>query len=176
MKLPKLINDSNRQLIIIMSIVVIGIWVILAIASPKDINVRYEGVKYQAGNIGVVKLISIEICGRYWNGLFGEDDRFEGQIMIDNLLLDYTQISLGINKDKSASLDLGVNNYSSTYGSMHISNIFEKVTIRIYEQVQNGGSWNSGNGWLISAPCNTRNEAVRLSNELLPNFFKGTIK
>lgn len=173
MRLPKLINDSNRTLIIIMSIFIIGIWIMLAITFPKYINVRYEGIKYQAGNTDIAEPISIEIIGRRCRGLFREYDRFEGKIMIDDLLLDYTQMSLWINKDKSASLYIsGGQGYTSTYGSMSIKNNFEKITIQIYEQVQNAGGWSSGSSWLISAPCSTRDEAVRLSNELLPNIYR----
>lgn len=173
LRLSKLINDTNRPFIIIMSTVMLGIWILLSLALPKDIHVKYEGIKYQAGNTGFIEPITIEINGEYWNGLFGEDDRFEGQIMIGDLLLDYTFMYLPIRKDKTASLDIGGYGYSSTYGQIYISNIFEKITILIYEQEPNGtGSWNGGNGWLIAAPCNTRSGAVGLTNEMIPDYWK----
>jgi hypothetical protein len=138
---------------------------------PKDIQYKYAGIKYQAGNTGFMETITIEIIGRYWMGLFGKHNRFKGQIMIDDLTLDYTNMILLL-EDNSASLDIGVYGHSSTYGHIYISNIFEKVTILKYEQGQNGtGGWNGENGWLISAPCNTRSEAVRLTNEMIPNYW-----
>ena len=90
-------------------------------------------------------------------------------------------MSLWINKDKSTSLFIAgeygyANFFTSFYGRMSMNKKFEKVTIQIYDQVPYGGGWSSENGWVISAPCSNRNEAVRLSNELLPYIFRGSIK
>lgn len=176
MRLIKLINEENRPLVIIMSIVAISICLLIAIGYPRDIHVKYNGIKYQAGNTASAEPITIEINGRFWYGFLGEEDKFEGQIKIGDLVLNYFNWQLHFDKYKSASLDLDDYMSLSTYGKIFMSNKFEKFTILVYEQVGYGeASWSSGDGWLISAPCNSRDEAVKLTNEMLPKHH-GVIK
>jgi hypothetical protein len=59
---------------------------------------------------------------------------------------------------------------------IYISDKFDKLTIEILESKQNGGySFSYRNGWLISAPCNSRKEAIEISNALLKRLYKGVV-
>lgn len=62
------------------------------------------------------------------------------------------------------------------YGMIFIGGMFEKLTIEIDEPDGSGGySWSGKNGWMISAPCNNRAEAVEVSNMLIQKLHKDLV-
>jgi hypothetical protein len=48
-----------------------------------DIQYKYNGIKYQAGNIESAEVVSIEIKGKYVREWFGKPKLFEGQIIVN---------------------------------------------------------------------------------------------
>lgn len=42
----------------------------------------------------------------------------------------------------------------------------------LFEKDNGGNSWDSTDGWLISVPCNNREEAVVISNVLIKRLTK----
>ena len=59
------------------------------------------------------------------------------------------------------------------YGMIFIESVFEKLTIEVDEPDEHGGySWSGKNGWMISAPCSNRIEAIKISNELIQKLNK----
>lgn len=120
---------------------------------------------YQQGNPEVTETFSIIIEGKYSKSLFRNEDEFVGTMDLG----DDTVINchLKFNQNHKAALediaDLGTS--QNTYGLMYIDDVFKELTIIRYKQDQNGVL--RSDGWYISAPCTTREEAVQISNRLL---------
>jgi hypothetical protein len=53
------------------------------------------------------------------------------------------------------------------------SKVFKQVTIPIREQEGSRQySWSNKDGFVLSAPCRNREQAVQLSNRLIPSQYK----
>lgn len=135
--------------------------------SPKNIEYKYDGIKYQAGNLQSSEPIRIEINGKYVKKVFSAYVDFEGTIKVGEEVFNGP---IRFNKYKMGPLGEGY------YGMIFIKGIFEKLTIEIHEPDANGVySWSGMDGWLISAPCTNRAEAVAVSNELIGKLYKPLI-
>lgn len=104
-----------------------------------------------------VETISIEISGkltRELRQLFVESDQygeFSGTIKLGEKV--FTGSSIVFNKGKMALLSSS----EGQYGPIYINDMFQKLTIEILEPTGDGGyTWNSGNSWIVSAPCKNR--------------------
>lgn len=131
-----------------------------------EITRSFDGIKYQAGNRESGAPVKIEINGTYkkqrgaGDYMLKGDYMFEGDIIIDGEP-SYETVFL-FNKYNMTSIE---NN--SFYGMIFISYMMEEITIEIFEPNDSGGhSFSYENGLLISAPSNTRDEAVAISNKL----------
>lgn len=135
--------------------------VLYAYTHPIDIHCGYNGIKYQASNQKSGEPINIEIKGKYVRELFTNNMQFDGTIKIGDKVFD--ERPRAFNKNKMALLE----SIEGHYGMIFVDSNFQKLTIEILEPVGNGGyTWNDKTGWMISAPCNDRVEAVKISNML----------
>lgn len=158
--------------ILIIFTVIVCLYTLLYISytRPRDIQYKYNGIKYQIGNLQSAEPINIEVKGKYVKGLFGKYVEFDGTIKVGNKI--FTCKPITFNKYKMSSLESS----EGPYGMIYIGDMFEKLTIEILEPNQNGGySWSGENGWMISAPCNDRKEAVEISNKLIQKFYKNQV-
>jgi hypothetical protein len=156
-------------LIAIITVISIFTWLYLKYTHTRDISYKYDGIKYQAGNLEVVENISIEIKGKYAKSLFGKKDSFIGTIRIGDKTFNDNNGIIYFGKEKWSSL-IDANGIS--YATIYYSGIFKKITLTLYEKSQDGNLvWNANNGLLISAPSKTRVEAVEISNSLLHKKF-----
>ena len=158
----------SDKVIIITLIVSISLftWFWISYDQSRDVEYKYNGIKYLAGNLQSAEPINIEIKGKYVKQLFVENVDFYGTIKVGENAYNYNPITF--NKYKMGSLE--------PYGMIYISDGFEKLTIEILEPNQYGGrSFSYRNGWLISAPCNDRKEAVEVSNALIQRLYKGLV-
>lgn len=152
---------GNGILTIFALTIFLSTWFYISYTGSRDIDIRYNGIKYQAGNLQSFEPIIIEIKGSYSKRLFSREAEFNGTIKLWERVVSDKPIKF--NKYKMGVLDTD----DGIFGMIFISDMFEKLTIEIHESNQKGGhSWNSNNGWLISGPCNNRGEAVEISNIL----------
>lgn len=149
----------------------------MSYTSPKDIQLKYDGIKFQCGNLQSAEPISIEINGkltRELRQLFVKYDtygEFNGTIKVGEKI--FTCSPIVFNKDKWTSLETSV----GLYGDIFINDMFQKLPIEILEPLGNGGySWNANNGWMVSAPCNDRIKATEISNILEEKLLGYKIK
>mgnify|MGYP001788005456 CR=1 FL=1 len=141
-------------------------WFWISYNRPINIDYKYNGIKYQAGNLQSEEPINIEIKGKYLRQLFVDNVEFYGVIKVGDKAFDYNPVIF--NRYGMGQFD--------PYGMMFISDKFEILTIEILEPDQNGGrSWSPQDGWLISAPCNNRVKAVEISNTLEKRLFKNLV-
>jgi len=136
-------------------------WFYMSYTRPIDIHYEYNGIKYQSGNLQSAEPIRIEINGKLTKELYREYGEFDGTIKVGENI--FTGRTMVFNKDKMASLESS----EGFYGMIFVDNNFRKLTIEIFEPTGNGSyTWDDRTGWMISAPCNDRVEAVRISNIL----------
>jgi hypothetical protein len=133
---------------------------------PREIDQKFNGIKYQVGNPQSAEPINIEIKGKYEKELFVKGVHFDGTIKIGDKVFPLSPTGF----IEYMILDL------ESYGILYISDKFELLTIEVLEPTVNGGySWSGQNGWLISAPSDNRKEAVEISNKLMQKLYKGLI-
>lgn len=142
------------------------IWFYISYNQPLEINYRYNGIKYQAGNQQSAESVNVEIQGRYKQELFVQGVNFYGTIKVEERSFSCNPISF--NKYMMGELE--------SFGMIFISDKFKQLTIEILESNENGGySWSGQNGWLISAPSKSRKEAVMISNTLEQKLHKNLV-
>lgn len=128
----------------------------------QEIDYRYEGTEYQAGNLEMERQVNIESKGRYTKTLLGKPKKFNGEIIVDN---DSFQVENMLFNGTNMAI-IGKN--SNIYGHLYIDDEFEKMTILLVKFRDDASQgWSNSNGWIISAPSKNRKEAVKLSNRLL---------
>jgi hypothetical protein len=176
--MPKLLGKLNNKNIILFStafIILLGIGFCIIYTYPRNINCNYQGIKYQAGSTQSVKSVQIYVDGKLRKRLFNRGNEFSGKVIIDDIDFDYLVSSLKFDNKGLGLLEYHQSINMNLYGNMLISGMFKNITIQIFEKETGGNSWDSTDGWLISAPCNTREKAAVISNVLIKRLNKEVI-
>ena len=156
-------NRNKRILyVIILSALVFYIYYSL----PQKFQSEINGFEYRLDDKNYKNEVSISIEGWYTRKLFSSDS-YQGSMIIGDTKL--TQLDFYITKDgevlmgeKEKTLE-----YES-FGTIYSTGKFEEFTICVYEKDENGGgTWNSEDGFMISAPSENREIALALSNKLM---------
>ncbi|MDF2801885.1 MAG: hypothetical protein K0S61_1788 [Anaerocolumna sp.] len=139
---------------------------------PKRLNSEYSGVMYRIGDSKYSENIKILIDGYYSKGLL-KGDKFKGVITIGEK--QFTRLDMRFNSGREllSFYNEEKGDYIS-YGDMFINNKLEEFSICILEEDgagKGGKSWSAKDGLMISAPVNSRDEAVKLSNSLLKDYL-----
>lgn len=156
---------KNKLIILVIILfVVIG----LVYFFPKKINKEYSGIQYRIGNDGYEEQTDITVNGYITRGLL-QGDRFEGRITIGEKEL--PKLDMRLSDNYGALLlyyDEASGDYHS-YGQIYMDNSREKISISIFEPKGQKGkqSWSSKDGLVITAPANSLNEAIEITNELV---------
>jgi len=178
-----------KRRIIISIIILLAAFTILLVMLyyPKDISINTEGIKYQLGNENrdTVKTIKIEINGKLYRSITGNKS-FVGTIYLEGEGIPVPIEHRGLNIKFGTELQGGINYFyydelskpkTFTLGGIYINEDFSEFTIFTYDR-SNGstqGSWSADNGYMISAPAKDRDEALKISNELMKNILNGYI-
>lgn len=178
MAIVKLTLELNRKNVILFSTVLILLLVLgasILYIYPRNIGVNYNGIKYQAKSTDSATSVNIKIEGNLRKKLFNKGSKFYGKIIIDNITFEYTEWPLYFDKRNVGLLEYREADNMKTFGQIITSNSFKTFTLEVFKTQNGGYSWNSGDGWLISAPANNRNEAVEISNVLLKKLHAETV-
>ena len=143
---------------------------------PRNVSLSLRGVEYQLGSKRYgVKPVVLRLSGTLHTSLWGVKT-FSGTLSIAGATVQ--------NKDNGRHLDIGFSSglgsisylnrnpftyYYYTYGTIFTNQGFNTFTITVYPH--NGWGWNSTNGLMISAPAQTRTQALQISNTLTKKFF-----
>lgn len=192
---------KRRMIIIGSIVIIIAIcaaWM-LYITFPRSVNVTLTGVKYQLGAEGTkagTEQATVVIQGKLHTNLKGERT-FKGQVNIlgEQIPVPPDQRNLEIH---FASEGWGVMTYpyfyfnqrgavvGSDFYTSHIlfaNKDFSQVTLLLNitnnqniakkpeDELQQNVIWNSDNGYMISAPASTRENALALSNKLMHKYL-----
>ncbi|WP_425804431.1 hypothetical protein ACHOLT_20220 [Desulfitobacterium sp. Sab5] len=167
------INQDKKRLIIFVVALIITIGIFRAFTF-RNIDYKYSGVRYQVGNSGYEEPVNIEIKGKYTIGFFSSFDKFDGKIIIEDKVFDYSDFIQEVDNYKKIPLTLKSGD-KSIYGDLFYNNVFKQVTISIRDQEGSSQySWSNKDGILISAPCKNREQAVEISNILIPKKYRNS--
>jgi len=178
MDIVKLTQKPNSKNIILFSTIFILLLVLgasILYIYPRNISVNYNGIKYQCGSTDNSTSVNIKIEGSLRKKLFGKSSKFYGKIIIDDINFEYTEWPLYLDKKNVGLLEYREADNMKTFGQVITSNSFKTFTLEVFKTQKGGYSWNSGDGWLISAPANNRNKAVEISNVLLKKLHPETV-
>lgn len=169
------INQDKKRFII--SIIGFALFAVIFRAYVfRTIDYSYTGVKYQVGNPGYVEAVNIEIKGRYTVGLSSSLDEFDGTINVGDKVFHYSDFVLQDNRFKRIPLTMETED-KNIYGDLFYNNVFKQVTLPIREQEgSNQYSWSNKDGFVISAPSTDREQAIELSNKLIPQQYRNGYK
>jgi hypothetical protein len=151
---------------------------------PRHISFEMVGIKYQLGegNQKLEKPIKIKINGNLKKSFDGSLT-FKGQLDLEGELIsvpnDQRELEINFGKNLQGGIiyayyqDAIPKTYA--YGGIFINKAFNKVTIFVNETDKSNSASNFENGYMISAPAHTRNEALIISNELMGKYLSGRI-
>ncbi|WP_223067702.1 hypothetical protein [Paenibacillus caui] len=171
----------KRLKIWVYGLVVVLIGTLFWYTYPRHVSIELKGVKYQLGeeNASFLKPVTVRLEGSVNRSLFGratfsgtidaqEDIPFSkenGNVTIklpekDGVIIDYIQIKNG--EFKIYHL-----------GSLLSNRDMSQVTLLLMHDEGGGQSWSGRDGFMISAPAHTRQEALDISNELMKERLTG---
>lgn len=154
--------------IILISFLSYSIWYTI----PRDIDQTHQGIHFQLGegNQDYEEPVTIRVKGDWRRSLSGGgyfDGNFE--IVGDGIRItgDEAATTLRVLPDHMGNR--GYLHYRSTdvifnFGDVYMEDDFEAISVARSDN----GSWTSSDGWVISAPANTRDQGLELANELHP--------
>jgi hypothetical protein len=134
---------------------------------PKKIHTSLTGIKFKAQNTQAADSVNIEIDGELTKRLFKNSSEFSGKIVINGKAFEYLDDSLKLDKNGMGVIDYNDSGNMNIYGNIFVNERFKEIAIEVYKKDNKGYSWSSSEGELIAVPCSNRDEAVRISNELL---------
>lgn len=117
-----------------------------------------DGIKYQSGNSRLYSVVKIEIDGILKEEEFGYT--FEGNITIDGEPSSEKRFLFDEHNMSFLKTD-------SIRGMIYVSEGMKEISIEIYElDDRRNYTFSYDGGWVISAPCKNREEAVIITNKL----------
>lgn len=144
---------------------------------PKQVSYEMEGIKYQLGaaNAAYAKSVTVRVEGKLKRPLWGQTV-FEGKVSLDGEPLpkeeDGWRLSLVFHDNEGSmvynKIEAG-HPLMNVYGMMYINNDMSGLTVSILRPEQDDASrksWSGADGFMISAPASSREEALALSNKL----------
>jgi hypothetical protein len=153
---------------IVIGIYIISIW-------PKTYNKTFDGIKYRLRSNEEFEEVTIVFDGKLTrNFILG--NKFVGTLKIGNIDIpskksESEQITLDFNKNNWTTIDEAIWTNEEpkliSYGEIYFDKKFEHFTIAWKEKDGDGYTWNSGTGLMITAPVKGREEAIKLSNQLM---------
>ena len=150
---------------IITPIIYVGLLAYLISYSEDNFNHTISGITYRLGDNSSFEFSEIEFMGRRTKSLLGKG-KFEGTIVYGEYELD---VSIHLDNENSDFLQgWTLDDDYLHIGQLYSDNSFEQLTVCIYEKGEDSGrSWNSGTGLMFSGPAIDREEALKISNNLV---------
>jgi len=167
--------------LIIIAICIIAITQII----PKSYSVTLEGVKYQLGadHKAFTSPVTIRIDGELKKSLTNVKT-FNGIIDVEGENIpvpsDQRKLEIKFQENGAGPIVYSYNDNGSpvtySYGTLYVNTDFSEVTIATSAKDAadaSKGSWTAEDGYMITAPAGDREEALKLSNELMKDFLNG---
>lgn len=189
MQMAKEGNKKTMKKLLITSLIIVFLGLILYISFiiyPRDIQFDTNGIKYRLGNenIGTEKSIHITIQGKLTSSIFG-NKTFKGTINLEGEEIPVPQnerdLVLNFHNELNSEIIFSYiedgQPFMYSYGSIFINKNFSKESISVYDKNHDNtkGTWVADNGLMIAAPASNREQALKISNELMSKYLRGYI-
>ncbi|QHW33789.1 hypothetical protein GZH47_25315 [Paenibacillus rhizovicinus] len=160
-------------------VVILGVFAIWY-TTPKHYSRTINGVYYQLGTEGVIENIQVHIDGKLKKHLNGKRTfrgvvDFEGS-KVPRIPKDREKLQLIYNGHNFTTIFSGfrviddkgrIASDMLTYGLAYVDDKFSEFTINV---MGDDNQWNPTNGYRITAPAKNRQEAMKMSQELIDTF------
>jgi hypothetical protein len=156
--------------------VIIQLW-------PKRLSYEVEGIKYQlgAGNEANTKPLKVRVEGYLHKNIKGERT-FKGTIDLEgeNVPVPEESRKLSISFPDGNDGQITYHTVESgvlrmySVGTVYINRDMSRMTIGLYQEDKHDASrksWSGSDGMMISAPADSRENALALSNELMKRLL-----
>lgn len=153
----------------IIALVLIG----LAIRTyPRDISLSIKGVEYKLGSTGSVRPVTLQLNGILQTSLLGKRT-LKGTVDILGVTVPNVSKKMPVQLTFGSILGGPISYINSKtqqvneYGSLYANSKLNEFTITVFKEEANGSSWSGADGLMISAPAQTRTQALQISNDLM---------
>jgi hypothetical protein len=165
---------SKYSIILIIAAICLNVW----LTRQREVDYKYNGIKFQIGSRQSAEPMSIELKGKYKKVWYRKEQIFKGQIIVDGeRFYGGTGDEELMNTFVFKRWNFGFIDSGSTASMLFIDEMLREITIGIFEpkSADGHGVLSYKNGWLIAAPCNAREEAVVIANRLIQKHHKDVI-
>ncbi|GGG83655.1 hypothetical protein [Paenibacillus radicis (ex Gao et al. 2016)] len=163
--------------------IIIAVFLICFLYIARGYNVSLEGLKYQLGeeHAQVSESAVLKIDGKVKKSITGQRT-FIGTIDIsgdDNPVpKEHRKLEIKLQRDGSGIIIYNYNDKGIpvmySYGTLYTNSNFSEVTIAIFDRKEqsSSGSWRAEDGLMFSAPANSRDEALAISNRRMSRVLQ----
>lgn len=162
-------NFKTRYLVMVFIFILVSY---VFYSSPRDFEKTLECVYFQLGeeNVENTKKLNIKFEGDYLRRIFG-GDKFRGNIIVGNNKIEFVELNFHkSSKQVIFGLVESEQEYDN-YGVIYTNGNLKKFSIIILQGEEEYGSWSRKNGFMISGPCNTREEALEIANGMMKVYL-----
>ncbi|WP_042164664.1 hypothetical protein [Paenibacillus gorillae] len=166
--------------------IIIAVLLICFLYIAREYKVSLEGFKYQLGeeNVPVSESAVLKIDGKVKKSITGQRT-FIGTIDISGEDIPvpekYRKLEIKLQRDGSGVIIYHYNDKGLpviySYGTLYASSDFSEVTIAIFDRQEHSSSgvWTAEDGLMFSAPSNSREEALSISNRRMSRVLQNVI-
>ncbi|WMJ23973.1 hypothetical protein RBG61_04700 [Paludicola sp. MB14-C6] len=161
---------TNKKAIQIVAILFFIIVLVCIFPIPRKIDKIVPAFEWQNGNANYQKQTQIKIKGIYKDYLFRRDT-FKGTICIDGY--DYTSDGTHelrpftfFNNDAHLQYMDKKTFYFKSLGTIYRNPNWDKTLICVYKELEGRREWSEDDGIIISAPATTREEAMKVVDNI----------
>ncbi|WDL95897.1 hypothetical protein [Alicyclobacillus sp. ALC3] len=177
--------NVKKGILAISIILAVVVGLIILYTLPRNVSRTLTGVEYQLGtNRNKVVPVKITLHGKLQRSLNGHL-KYRGSFVVTGGTVPNpdNQRTADIHFDSNGQ-GLIVYGYwtkagtpvNHIYGAMFMTDAFKTLTIEAFTPAgSNNKSWNGGDGFMITAPAQTRSQALSISNELMKKNVDGTM-
>ncbi|BDR68566.1 hypothetical protein K144316041_p10690 (plasmid) [Clostridium tetani] len=160
---------KNKRLYIL---IILGfILIYFHYTKPNKFLKTYVGVKCYINNDNYEQKVLVKFEGKYIKKPFS-NNIFKGNLYIDDYVLNNIKIEFSSNGNASIKYYKNINDdFEEHYGWITMDKTKNYLVILLPEAKKDGkdsgSNWTYDNGLIISAPANSKNDAIKIANELL---------
>lgn len=147
---------------------------------PRNTVVVLPGIEYRLGEPEDFRSVSIKLEGTFQRR-FLDKNRFRGTAYIGGQTL--RDVDVTLNPDGALMMVRNVETEKiERFGAIYSEGELERFTIAVLEpviffgQVSEEKFWDTDSGMMISVPAETREEALRISNEIMAHLLDEPLK
>lgn len=160
----KRLKQAHHRRMAILWTVVAAVLIVISICLlplPRSISKTHEAIIWRCGTPEEVQTTTLKITGTYYDFLFRED-YFAGSIRVEALPQTHGDISVVNMGDGQC----GIWYENEEVLMKSLGSMFVRRDGSVMLLLHEDGHWDAETGRMLTAPASTREEAVKLTNEL----------